>query len=301
MLRLLSFSVSEALVSIRRSRVLNLLAIGTIMFAMFILGSFLFLGFNLNKLTIDWKKQLQFNVFLQDDIPVAQKDAVAGYLENSTVVERVAFLDREQAYERFNSNFSTYTDVAEALEENPFPASFQVVLVEGVGKGAFEKLKNDLKTFQGIEEVYYDEEVYQRLDFVAGLVRFAGIFFGFIMVFSAIFTISNVLKLTFFTRRDEVDIMKLVGASRGYIRGPFIIEGVLHGLTGAGLGIGLVFFGFLGLDSYLAASKSWLGTIDLVFFPLSWAAGLVLAGGLSGLLGSLFSLNQFLEEHISYQ
>jgi len=118
----------------------------------------------------------------------------------------------------------------------------------------------------------------------------------------AIFTISNVLKLTFFTRREEVDIMKLVGASRAYIRGPFIIEGVLIGLIGSFFGVLLVFAGYFGLQTYLdGRPELFLGNLEIVFLPFKWVVFLVAAGGISGFLGSLISLHQFLEEHISYQ
>ena len=149
--------------------------------------------------------------------------------------------------------------------------------------------------------MYYDEEIFRRLDTFAGLIKLSGWFFGSIMIFSAIFTISNVLKLTFFTRREEVDIMKLVGASRAYIRGPFIVEGVLIGLLGSVLAVLLVLSGFVLLQTYIADKDFLFGALHLTFLPARWVMILVCSGALSGLLGSLISLNQFLEEHISYQ
>ena len=302
MLQFLFFSISEGMLSLWRSRVLNLLSIGTIMFAMFILGSFVFVALNLKKLTIDWQKQIQFNIFLDDSITQAERAQLEAFLNENLVVESAKFLSKEEASQQFQTDFKGYADAAISLSENPFPASFQVTLLQGIDQAAFRELRTKLETFDGIEEIYYDEEIFKRLTFFANLIQMAGWFFGSIMVFSSIFSISNVLKLTFFTRRDEVDIMKLVGASRAYIRGPFIVEAVLQGLIGAALGVFLVFSGYLALRYSLHNDpESIFSHLDLAFLPFSWLLFLVGAGGLSGLLGSLFSLNQFLEEHIRYQ
>lgn len=281
---------------------LNFLSVGTIMFAMFILGSFIFAAMNLKNLTLDWQEQIQFNVFLVDQITQDQVDELTVFMNTNFPVEEVVYISKESAQERFQSDFSSYTEVLESLEENPFPASFQVILQKGVDKQTFQSMKDQITGLVGVEDVFYDEEIFQRLDTLAGLISVAGWFFGSIMIFSSIFTISNVLKLTFFTRREEVDIMKLVGASRAYIRGPFIVEGILIGILGACLGVVVVFVGYLLLSYYLSSRPDLLvSSLDLSFLPTRWVGTLVLAGGLSGLLGSLVSLHQFLEEHISYQ
>lgn len=301
MLQFLYFSLSEAVTSLWRTRILNLLSLGTIMFAMFILGSFMFVGLNLQNLALDWQKQIQFNIFLNDDINEEAKAEIQAYLGKSFFVDSFTFLSKDQARARFDEKFAAYEKVTESLEDNPFPASFEVFLLRGTKQQTYTTLKDELKSFEGIEEVYYDEEVFRRLGMFANFIQMAGWFFGVIVIFSSIFTISNVLKLTFFTRREEVDIMKLVGASRAYIRGPFIVEGMLQGLLGASAGIFLVYCGYLMVGRFLTGNTSFiLGNLEPEFLPLQWVALIVLAGGFSGLLGSLFSLHQFLEEHISY-
>ncbi len=302
MWRYLSFAFWEAASSLWRSRVLNLLSIGAIMFAMFILGSFVFVGLNLKKLTIDWQEQIQFNVFLSDEIAAEERDAVAALLDGSLFVAEAVFISKAEALERFGQDFAGYREAARAMDDNPFPASYQVTLLKGVGGESFDKLRLELRAMAGVDDVYYDEEIFQRLEYFAELIQLAGWFFGGIMIFSSIFTISNVLKLTFFTRREEVDIMKLVGASRAYIRGPFIIEGVLIGICGATLGVFILFLSYAALRLYLTRNEAMLmGGLDLAFLSGRWILLLLAAGAVSGLIGSLVSLRQFLEEHISYQ
>jgi len=301
MVRYLYFTLVEAAISLWRSRILNLLSIGTVMFAMFILGSFIFVGVNLKSMTIDWRDRIQFNVFLKDDITPAQLTALKAVLNGSGLVTEINYISKIEARKQFGRDFGAYEEVLGALDDNPFPASFQVSLSKGVQRSVFDRLKSDLERSAGVEEIYYDEEVFTRLTFFANLIQLSGWFFGSIMIFSSIFTISNVLKLTFFTRREEVDIMKLVGASKAYIRGPFIVEGVLIGVLGAFLGIFWVYLGYLGLDYYLGGTRDFLlGGLSVSFLSFRWVLILIGCGGFSGLLGSLFSLHQFLEEHISY-
>lgn len=300
MLRYLLFALTEAATSLWRSRMLNLLSIGTVMFAMFILGSFLFFGVNLQKLTIDWQDQIQFNVFLRDDTSEEQRAEIEAVLARQVFIDQQEFISKDEARQRFGRDFKGYGEVVAAIEANPFPASYQITLLRGVGRDSFEKLRAELTGLGGIEEVYYDEEIFRRLETFADLIKLSGWFFGSIMIFSSIFTISNVLKLTFFTRREEVDIMKLVGASRAYIRGPFIVEGLLIGLVGALLAVLLMVLGYLLLQGFLSSRSFLFGNLQLGFLPSRWILVLIASGALSGLLGSLISLNQFLKEHISY-
>lgn len=280
---------------------LNFLSMGTIMFAMFILGSFILLGVNLERITINWRDQIQFNVFLADAMEDGQLEAIGAVIEASDVVTQSVYISKEDARTRFGAEFGDYTAVVEGLEINPFPASYQVSLMRGTQRASFDALHKQLMATPGVDEIYYDEEIFQRLDFFIRLIRIAGLFFGSVMVFSSIFTISNVLKLTFFTRREEVDIMKLVGASRAYIRAPFIVEGMQIGFLGSLLGVILVFGGYLFLGRYVEQGNLMMAQLDLVFIPMDWILILLTAGIFSGLLGSLISLHQFLEEHISYQ
>ena len=301
MLRYLNFALWEAVSSLWRSRVLNLLSIGTVMFAMFILGSFVFVGINLKEVTVNWQDQIQFNLFLKDEVTELQVAEFREFLVANPNINEIEFISREEARFRFDSDFSGYRKVVSALDENPFPASFQISMVKGTERVVFDNLRTALQEMDGVEEIYYDQEIFKRLNFFANLIQLAGWFFGGIMIFSSIFTISNVLKLTFFTRREEVDIMKLVGASRAYIRGPFIIEGLLIGVLGSTLGVMLVYLGYLGLRYYLNHAEEIIAAnVNIVFLSPNWIGLLVLSGGISGLLGSLISLHQFLEEHISY-
>jgi cell division transport system permease protein len=301
MLKYLSFALSESLTNLWRSRILNMLSIGTIGFAMFTLSMFLFLGQNLKKISVSWENHIQFQIFLTDDITTDDRLAIEDYLEKKISVQKIQFLSKEEARQRFQLSFKGYGELTDKISFNPFPASFSVHLLKGTSEHVLEDIFDDLNKMKGIDELAYNREIYEKLDFFARLFQMAGWFFGGIMILASIFTISNVLKLTFFTRREEVDIMKLVGASHSYIRGPFIFEGLFQGLLGSFFGLFFSYMSVVLLRNYLNLHPEiFLSHLVLSFLSFYWIVSLLLAGCLAGVLGSLFSLKEFLHEHISY-
>jgi cell division transport system permease protein len=139
--------------------------------------------------------------------------------------------------------------------------------------------------------VQYDLVWIQRLSAAVRLVRGAGLLLGGLLAAAAVFTISNVLRLTAYARQDELDIMRLVGATRAWVRGPFVVEGLLQGAIGGALAVGLLWVAFrLGAQPALEATDL-LGRA-VVFLPLQLSFALVLGGALAGLVGSLVSLGR---------
>ncbi|MCB9398060.1 MAG: ABC transporter permease [Acidobacteria bacterium] len=272
------------------------------MLAIFILGAFLLLGTNLNRALAHWERQIQFHVFLSDAVTPEQTDNLLGLLRSDPSVASARLIDKAEARKRFDDDYADYADISQNMEINPFPASIQVALASGADESRFRQLQDKLKKQAGVEEIHYDFELFKRLHFFSEFIQWTAYLLCGIVVFASIFTISNVLKLTFFSRRDEVDIMKLVGASRAYIRGPFMVEGMLQGLFGAGMGLVLLFLALFTLQNYLNwDTNSLLGQFDLVFLNPGTIWILLGGGCLVGLFGAAISLNQFLHEHISYQ
>jgi cell division transport system permease protein len=143
----------------------------------------------------------------------------------------------------------------------------------------------------GVEDVEYDLLWIQRLSTAVRLVRGAGAFLGAILVLAAVFTISNVMRLTMYARQDELDIMRLVGAAPAYVKGPFVLEGMIQGGLGGVLALVLLWGIFHALSRDLLATSDLLGRTAIVLPPTM--AALIVAGGmLVGLAGSLVSLGR---------
>jgi cell division transport system permease protein len=291
-LRALLYALEEALTSLWRSRLVNVLSIVTIAVSLFVLGSFLTVASNLSSVVERWTRKLQVSFYLEDAAPAFVLDGLEARLRAEPQVEGVERVTREQALARFQELFADLRALPEDLGENPFPASLEVTLRPGPrASDAVRHLVASYGSAPGVEEVQYDLLWIDRLSTAVSLVRAVGGFLGGVLVLAGVFTISNVIRLTVYARQDELDIMRLVGATRAYIRGPFVVEGMLLGGLGGVVAVGLLWLVFQVVARDLVAASDLLGRA-VVFLPLQLAAALVAGGTLVGLVGSLMSLGR---------
>jgi cell division transport system permease protein len=147
-----------------------------------------------------------------------------------------------------------------------------------------------------VEDVEYDQEWIDRVQFIIRFVQIVGIVFGGILMFAATFSISNVIKLMVLSRKDEIEIMRLVGATNSFIKGPFLAEGILQGLLGSLLAIGFLYLIFLLIMSKVSRFNTPFFSLQELHFLPVWMMLSIVAGGMFlGFLGSLFSLSRFLK------
>jgi cell division transport system permease protein len=291
LLRAFSYFVSEALTSLWRSRLVNAVSIGTIAVSLFVLGAFLTVASALSGLVTRWTETVQVIVYLEDATPDRVRDSLENRLREDPAVASLQFVSREEALARFRGMFRDLSSLPEDLGENPFPASLEVNLrPERQSAVEVERLAKAFTGVPGVREIQYDLLWIERLSTGVRLVRVVGAFLGGILVLAAVFTISNVIRLTIYAREDELDIMRLVGATRAYVKGPFVAEGMIQG------GLGGLAASFL-LWTALAWLSRDLQVSDLLphaTLSLSPAlAALLVAGGMTvGLVGSLMSLSR---------
>lgn len=291
LLRALSYFVSEALTSLWRSRLVNAVSIGTIAVSLFVLGAFLTVASALSGLVARWTETVQVIVYLEDDSEARVRESLENRLRADPAVASLEFVAREQALARFRAMFRDLSSLPEDLGENPFPASLEVNLrPERQSAAEVERLAKAFAGVPGVREIQYDLLWIERLSTGIRLVRVVGAFLGGILVLAAVFTISNVIRLTIYAREDELDIMRLVGATRAYVKGPFVTEGVIQGGLGGLVATFLLWTALAWLSRDLATSDL-LPRATLALSPLIGA--LLVAGGMAvGLAGSLMSLSR---------
>jgi cell division transport system permease protein len=295
-LRALGYSVEEALVELWRNRLVNLVSIATIAVSLFILGIFLSLSANLNELMAGWASRVQITLYLGEGATEEEQLRLRGILDQSPEVDSFEFVSSDAAAARFRSYFPELQNLPDLLESNPLPASFEVNVAESYRRPEQVKvLAARFDTVSGVAEVDYDLLWIERLSSIIGLVRALGLAIGAALVLASVFTIFNVIKLTVYGRQDEIGIMRLVGATHAYIRGPFLVEGILQGGLGGLLALLLLYFSHElllreALRSFqLLPASSWLEFVP----PAGWVA--IVAGGMVvGLFGSLLSVRKFL-------
>jgi cell division transport system permease protein len=291
-LRALAYFFSEAAQSLWRSRLMNALSIGTIAVSLFVLGAFLTIASNLNEVVARWSRKVQVTFYLQDGLEAPIRDSLAGRLKDDPAVESVEVISRAQALERFRALFRDLQALPDDLGENPFPASVEATLRPG--RESPEEVQRLVAAFEkapGVEEVQYDLLWIQRLATAIRLVRGVGALLGGILVLAGVFTISNVIRLTVYARQDELDIMRLVGATRAYVKGPFVVEGLIQGGVGGLISVALLWVAFRMVAKDALAASDLLGRA-VVFLPTGVCVFIVLGGMAVGILGSLLSIGR---------
>lgn len=219
---------------------MGLASVTSISAVLMILGVVLILVLSINNVVLDTKLKFdEIEVFLKDELSSENLDAIEAEVLDYPGVLSIMFRSKEQALEIMKEEWADEAYLLEGLEENPLPDSY-IIKVNDIELA--ENLVNAVKTLDGVEEVKYYKDVIDKLLVFAGYIRVGGIVIIGILVFVSVFIISNTIKITVSSRRREINIMKYVGATNDYIRGPFIIEGVLFGLLGAVLSIAVVYF-----------------------------------------------------------
>lgn len=288
-MHLLQYAFDEATSSLWRGRRSSLLSMATIAIALFVTGAFLIVTSNLERLAQEWSGAAEMSVYLADDISGSDRAAVERQLDGAAGVLGVQFVSKDAALERFRRTFPDLANTLGSLDENPLPASLDVQLQSSSdAQASIDALVARLRGLSGVSDVRYDKEWLDRLLRGLGLLRLIGLALGAALLLAAALTITNVVRLALTARRDEIDIMHLVGAPTAYVRGPFIMEGALHGGLGALVALAvlaLVFFAVRGRFLLPLASALNLSTVR--FLPAGLLV-LVVAGGLG--VGSLAGL-----------
>jgi cell division transport system permease protein len=292
LLRAVAYFFEEALQSLWRSRLINALSIGTISVSLFVLGAFLTIASNLSDVVTRWTQKVQVTVYLEDGVEPRIKTMLQDRLKDDAAVETLVSVEREEARERFRALFRDLRALPEELGANPFPASFEITLKpDHQTPAAVERFVATYQKAPGVEEVQYDLLWIQRLSTAVRLVRGLGAFLGGILALAGVFTISNVIRLTVYARQDELDIMRLVGATQAYVRGPFVVEGMVQGGLGGLLSVGLLWLAFRVFATDALAASDLLGRAAVVL-PQDVCVAIVLGGMAVGVIGSLVSLGR---------
>jgi cell division transport system permease protein len=246
-LRAISYFVTEASTSLWRSRLVNAVSVGTIAVSLFVLGAFLTVASGLGELVTRWTEKVQVIVYLDDGVEDRVRASLENRLREDPAVGAVEFVSREEALARFREMFRDLSSLPEDLGENPFPASLEVTLrADRQSPAEVQRMAKAFEGAPGVREIQYDLLWIERLATGVRLVRGLGAFLGGILVLAGVFTISNVIRLTIYAREDELDIMRLVGATRAYVKGPFVTEGMMQGGLGGLVAAGLLWAGSAG-------------------------------------------------------
>ena len=288
-MRALRYALEEAFTSLWRGRQAGLLSTLTIALALFVLGGFLVVTANLERLGAEWSNAAELSVYLRDDITASERSALEQVLAPGGLIGAHEYVSKSDALARFKQTFGDLAAAVDGVGGNPLPASLEVRLRPGPGVSArVDSLATIVRQMAGVADVRYDRQWLIRVLSAINVIRGVGFVLGSVLAIAAALTVANVIRLALYARRDELDIMSLVGAPQAYVRGPFIMEGVLQGGVGALVALvalGAAYFALRG--RYLQPLASALNMSSIHFLPGELCVLLVLGGMAVGCLGGL--------------
>src|SRR5699024_6037304 len=258
-----------------------------------VLGMILILILSINNVALEVKHKFdEIQIFLDLDIDEAQRESIEVEIKNCEGVVSIYYKTKDDAMAILEKDLGE--DLLEGIEENPLPESFIVKLEDVENADGVVKSVEDL---EGVDEVKYYKDIISKLITSTNYIRTGGIIVVGVLLFISVFIISNTIKITVTARKEEINIMKYVGATNGYIRGLFIVEGLLLGLLGSVLSIFVVNYGYKYFFTRISEKLYLFFTIYLIP-PYALTNDIIIiftAIGVGiGVLGSLVSLKRFL-------
>lgn len=300
----IAYFIREAFKGFARNLSTALGSIITIFLSLFIIGVFLIGGVVVDNIVQSIESKVSITAYVSDDAKEKDIQTVEGFIKGLDGVSNVTFVTKEQALENFKNSMTSNPEIVEQLDgENPLPASIDVELAEAQEVAAIAEQIEGNATFKKIcdnpqdpaESLKYGQKTVEKLFALTNYIRYVGMALIILLIFIALVFINNTIRLSILARRKEIAIMRLVGASNNFIRGPFSMEGALHAIIGAALAIGCLECVNLFAIPRLQSALPWLpinvsGTTYMFIFLVLLVAGLVI-----GLIGSALAMRRYLK------
>lgn len=277
---------------------MGLASIGSVTAVLVILGFVLIIILNVNNMSMVAKETFdQIAVYILEDVDDDQVKEMGMAFREIDGVMGVAYQTKDYALERVKEDWGDDAFLLQDLRNNPLPNTY-IVQLSDVGKA--DEVTAKLQTFEGVEKVRYYHDAVNSLIKISDFVKRFGAAIILILILISIFIISNTIKITVLSRQREIELMQYIGATNGYVRGPFVIEGIMLGLLGSLVAILIIMLGYnysinylagkyvaliSGMSGYLVGIEMVINDIVIIFMTIGIGIGI---------LGSLISLKKFL-------
>lgn len=294
-LGLLSYFLRQAARNMTQNRLVHVLCMGTMIISMLILGGFCLVFVNVSAWIQGWDETWSMSVYLRDDVSDDQRQALASYLNHLPSAEIKRFISKDAALREFKRILGPQASLLDGLQTNPLPASFEVGFSRGAAKSQdLYVVQEEIERMAGVAEVQFSEEWLGRFESFIHMARVFGLVVVGLLCVGVLFIISNTIKLTIYSRRDEIEVMKMVGATDWFIRVPFLVEGLLQGMISGALSIATLFLFYYGLTIKKAQWFGFAG-LGLDFLPLEYTLCIVILCMVLGLFGSFVAIGRFFD------
>lgn len=291
----LGFAFRLYLQNIGASRNLNLLSIGIISFSFLILGLFMLVARNLELVVDKWGEQIQVVIFMKDAVSDQEIKEIGLKLQNRPEVKGTTYVSKSEALARLKGTLRENASVLEGMEKNPLPASIEIQLEKKYRNLRFiESFARELGVWPGIEKVFYGQHWLKNFLSLYRIFKAFTYAIGGLIFLASGFIVYNTVKLTVYSRREEIGIMKLVGATDGFIRIPFVLEGITQAVSASLLALFLLWALWLIFHRAVQIPFQLFALSGISFLAPGQMISLVASAALLGILGSMVSFQEFL-------
>ena len=292
---MLSLHLKRALQDIHQNRLLNAVTISTIALSILIVSAAVLFFLNTTDMLEAWRRGIRIMVYLEDDLDKARRHAIETRIKKLYGVQAARFISKETALERLQAQMQRQSAVLEGLSQNPLPHAFEVQMIPTASTWEkAEDLAKSLEAVGGVADVEYGQRWVERFVTLFNLFRLTSYAMGGLFFIASVFIVGNTVRLILYSRRQEVEIMRLVGATERFILAPFYFQSMIQGALGGICGIVALFIMFMLIQSKIQA-VSVTGLVNLRFLSPGLLTAVVAASTLVGWLGCHLSLKQYLK------
>ena len=282
--------IKDAFTSLKRNKTISLASVITVLITFFVLGVFMLVATNISKGITNVQNKVELKIYLKDDIKLIDQREIEIKLRGFEGVKDVVYQSKEEEYNNIKASneglLQGYT-----FQNNPFNASFTVKLDAPEYAAS---ISEGIKDFQGIDTIGNQQQLVDKIVRIVNGIKIIGIGLFAILVGVSIFLIMNTTKLTVYSRRREVGIMKFVGATDWFIRWPFVIEGMVIGFIGATLACGALFVAYNGLINWATSQFVFISLVPITYVLTTLLWQFMLGGIVVGGIASVIALRKFL-------
>lgn len=296
MIFFLRYIIRRALQNIGGNLFPNLTTIGIIAISMLIFSTFTLIAFNLTSFLKIWEDKIEVIAYLKKETPLREVESLLKKARQLEGVDTLKYVSPSDAMAFMEVKLGSQKNLLEGIQPGVLPSSFEIQLKKEYRNSTkIKEVVSRLKQFPQIEEIQYGQEWVETFSALVHILHVTQWILGGLLLAAMIFIISNTLQLTVSSRREEIEIMHLVGASPAFVQVPFYIEGLIQGLFGAGLAIVFLFLLHKGFFLYIPPSiQTWLAGIPILFLPPEAIARILLGGMVLGIFGSVVASMRFL-------
>ena len=289
----ITYYIKEAFKSLKRNKTISIASIITVLITFFVLGVFILLANNINIGIDSIQNKIDLRVVLKDDIKLIDKREIEIRLKEIEGVDEIIYKSKQDEFKEVNESLGENNGLMKgySLINNPFTGSFIVKLKDPEYS---KNVTNAVKNMEGIDEINNQQEIVDKIISVVKGIKTVGLVLFIILIGVSIFLIMNTTKLTVYSRRKEVGIMKFVGATDWFIRWPFVIEGMIIGLIGAIISCGILYFAYNGLVQWITSKVLLISLLPTTYILTTLLWQFEIGGIVIGGFASILALRKFL-------